>query len=324
MIKLNLNQIAYLLKLKRKDVALGVAKRTREYDIPLHQKMGSEFLTLLISLMTFLAILALMGSFILSSLTYHWTSGLDNELTIEIPAQTSDGDILSLQQVIEVSNKISQAVNNMPFIKQAQALPQSEIEALLSPWLGDNVDLQNIPLPGLVAVTIKSGIEADLDLLTKTVHAIADHAIINTHQKWLNDIVGFASALKFAAIFITLVIGFTTFSGVAGAMKSRIATHHDELELLHLMGASDGYITRQFQRHAFLLSIKGALWGCGFAGLIIAIIASISGSAQETILPDFSLNLWHYLGFLTLPIIISIIATLTARIVTMRALAIMP
>ena len=38
---------------------------------------------------------------------------------------------------------------------------------------------------------------------------------------------------------------------VAGAVRARMAIHQKELQLLHVMGASDGYIAHQFVRYVF-------------------------------------------------------------------------
>lgn len=56
------------------------------YDIPLHLKLGTEFLVVLVGLMTFLSLLASIGNLTLGHMTHAWTSGLENSLTIEIPA----------------------------------------------------------------------------------------------------------------------------------------------------------------------------------------------------------------------------------------------
>ena len=76
---------------KRQDdslgASLGVSKKKRDYDLPLNKGSGGQFLSTLIALMTFLAILALSASFTLSEMTSRWVSGLENKASVEIPAE---------------------------------------------------------------------------------------------------------------------------------------------------------------------------------------------------------------------------------------------
>lgn len=313
-----------LLPFSKKDSALGVSKKRREYDIPLHRKMGSEFLTLLIGLMTFLAILALTGSFVLSSITESWTSGLENKLTVEIPAETDKGEILSLQQVTDIATKTAQNLQDLDYVMSASALSEADIKELLSPWLGENADYQNIPLPGLVAVELKNFKSNYLLELNQRVKKINSTSVVNTHKKWLKDIISFAGTLQFTALVITIVIAFTTFAAVAGAIKSRIAAHFEELELLHLMGASDKYIARQFQRHAFILSVKGAAVGLIIAAGVLYLIGFLLEDMDTALLPNYHFGWLHYGFLICVPLIIGLIATLTARTVAYRELAAMP
>ena len=88
-----------LLNVFKKDKRLGSAQGKRRYDLPLNQSVGTGFLMVLIALMTFLAIMAVSTSFALNSMTAHWSSGLENKVTIEIPAETNNGTIRSAGEI---------------------------------------------------------------------------------------------------------------------------------------------------------------------------------------------------------------------------------
>ena len=70
----------------KKTKRVGKVEEKRRYDLPLSQDSSSRFLLLLITLMSFLTILALSAVFFLTTLTNHWVGGLENTMTIEIPA----------------------------------------------------------------------------------------------------------------------------------------------------------------------------------------------------------------------------------------------
>src|SRR5690606_32284625 len=100
-----------------------------------------------------------------------------------------------------------------------------------------------------------------LRALDMRIKAVAPDARMDTHEAWLRDLMRFTGALQFAAALLTIVIGITTATAVAGAVRARLAVHGAEVEILHLMGAADHYIARQFQRHSMVLALQGGMAG---------------------------------------------------------------
>ena len=98
--------MASIRLIKQKDKRLGIAQEKRKYDLPLNNDESSRFLILLITLMTFLAVMALSFSFALGGLIDRWSSGLENKVTIEIPAEDVDGNILAAPDVKNRTEKI--------------------------------------------------------------------------------------------------------------------------------------------------------------------------------------------------------------------------
>ncbi len=308
----------------KKDRRLGVAEGKRQYDLPLNKSIGTGFLVVLIALMTFLAIMALGTSFALGSMTQRWSSGLENKATIEVPAEKNDSDLRTKNEVNALVERVEQKLSDQPYIKSVTALDQGDIQALIEPWLGQGEILDNIPLPGLLSVELQISNESSLAKLTKTLAEIDETIRLDTHESWLGDLLRLTGALQFAAGFVLLIIGFTTVAAVAGAIRTRMAVHNEEVELLHLMGAGDGYITRQLQRHALMIGLKGSLVGL-IAGLIVlGLIALIAGDTGAALLPDFHIQLGHIIGMIIVPTLICIIASMAARFTVLRVLAQMP
>ena len=308
---------------KKKDRRLGSSSK-RQYDIPLNKNDGADFLVLLIALMTFLAVLAMSGSFALSSMTKRWSSGLENKLTIEIPAEKSDGSLRSSEQIKGFTDKVLKSLEGNPGIKSAVMLEKDDIQELISPWLGDDMVLDDIPLPGLVSVELHVSTPEVLTGLEKDMALINDNIRIDTHETWLLSLLRVTGALQYSASFITLIIALTTIIAVAGGVRARMAIHREDVELLHLMGASDGYITKQFQRHALILAIKGALAGTIAGIIILLIINGVSGDAEGGMLPDMNLNAVHIVALIALPGFACLIAALASRFTVLRVLSAMP
>ncbi|NCC21462.1 MAG: FtsX-like permease family protein [Alphaproteobacteria bacterium] len=302
---------------------LGSA-RSRTYDIPLDRGAGSGFLILLVLLMTFLAMLALSSSFVLGAMTSRWSSGLENKVTIEIPATNSEGETRSLAEIQAVAGRMKSLLGNHPAIAQTEILKSEDVLALVAPWLGEDLSLAEIPVPGLISVELIDADAAVIKGLSERISAIDAASRLDAHEAWLGDLLRFTRSLHFAAFLLALIISITTVTAVAGAVRARMAMHKAEVELLHLMGASDEYITRQFQRHSLLLALKGGIAGtlAAFAGLMI--VDWIGGEMDVVLLPDFRLHVLQIAALMAMPLAIALIATLTARFTVMRALVRMP
>lgn len=307
-----------------KERKLGVAQKKRVYDLPLNKGEGTGFLILLIALMLFLATLSLAASLALAEMGGRWSSGLENKLTIEVPAEDIDGRSLSPVQVREMTEKITAVLNKNPKMKSADMLDETQIRELVSPWLGEDIALEAIPLPGLISVELQESDPVLLADIERSVKVIAPSAKLDTHESWLADLLRFTGALQFAALVIVLIIGATTATAIAGAVRARMAVHAKEVELLHLMGAKDDYITRQFQRHALILALIGGAAGCAAGGLVMIIIDFISGGAGGGLLPDFMPGFLHIVLLALLPLAAGGIAVAAAHVTVLRVLAQMP
>jgi cell division transport system permease protein len=310
--------------IKREERTLGTARGTRRYDLPLGKSSGSGFLRLLIALMTVLAMLGLAASFALAEMTERWSSGLENRMTVEIPAEGADGKLIEAAVVKDMTDKALHLLESHPAIADAEAMSEKEVQDLISPFLGEDLVMDSIPLPGLISVRVQDGADIDVKTLENRLKSIAPQARIDTHESWLNDVMRFTGALQFAAVLLTLIIAVTTLVAVAGGVRSKMAVHKDELELLHLMGASDSYIARQLQRHTLILAFQGGVAGMLAGALLLALIGWISGEMGVTLLPDFALSTFQKSILGILPAIIALLAMGTARTTVLRALAEMP
>ena len=316
--------ISRFFQIFQKEKVIGSLRGGRRYDLPLNSGSGTGFLRLLVALMTVLAVLAVSATFVLSGMKDRWTSGLENKASIEIPAQSPEGRVRDRESVAYLTQKIVEILKSSPSIMDIRVMSEKEIAALVSPWLGDDLATDVIPMPGLIAISFDPRIDNNTDALQDRLHKVAPDIRLDTHESWLADVLSFAGALQLTALIVTLVIGATTVAAIAGAVRSRIAIHREELELLHLMGASDSYVTRQFQRHTLIVALQGAVIGLLSAGLLILIISWMSGEMNAAFLPDFRMSGLQKTAIFLSPLMVALIAVITARQTVLRSLRQMP
>ena len=209
-------------------------------------------------------------------------------------------------------------------IETVTVLSEAEIIALISPWLGDDIDTQTTPFPGIISLTFYKQADINKAALITNIQHIAPQARLDTHESWLNDVLRLTNSLRFAAYVIVLVIGLTTIVAIAGAVRARLSAYKEDLELLHLMGAQDNYIARQLQRHTMILALQGSFLGFVFGLILLGIMAWLLSSKDLTLIPEFTLDGGQKIILFLIPIIISVMAMGTARLTVLRTLKQLP
>jgi cell division transport system permease protein len=309
--------------MKKPERTIGRAEK-RRYDLPLNKGAGTGFLITLIALMTFLGMMSVASSFALGEMTHRWSSGLENRITIEIPAQKADGTLMSREEVFTITRQVANALYQQPGITAIKTLSNEEIGALVEPWLGKDFLGSEFPIPGMIALEVNNTDAQILQNIHTKIKGVTDNARLNTHEEWLNDLLRFTGALQLTAIVLVLVIGLTTVTAVAGAVRSRLAINRAEVELLHLMGASDRYITRQFQRHSLILALKGGTTGTIMGAFSMLMIGWVAGEMGVAILPDFHLNPFQITILTLTPFLAALIAAVTAHWTVLKVLSTFP
>lgn len=297
------------------DIFAIVPRKNGGYDIPLHTRLGTEFLVMLIALMTYLSLLAAAGSLALGDMANKWVTGLETSMTIEIPyrdtANKQAKDLLSTLQQSKL-------------VKSARILEQKDMADILSPWLGNQTNiLGDLPLPVLLSVELNARTETTTTSLTNIAHRVAPDAIIDAHEDWLNDLLKLTNGLRLTAIIIFGLILAVTAMVIGGAVRSRMAIHQRELELLHIMGASDKYISSQFIKYIASQSFKGMAFGI-LAGAVTLLGFVILANKSPGTVPAINLQGTDWISFIIVPLLLLIIGILSARHTVIRVLNDMP
>lgn len=307
-------------------------KTQRRYDLPLHKKAGTGFILWVLALMSFLCAMTLAGSFFLSNITKNWEQGLRGQLTIEIQAPLKKKG----NEIIPDTDKQSQLATQVLTILDeqfpnidAKLIEQESVIEMLNPWLGfveNDASLQaEFPIPTLIALTLKD-FEQGINQATlkQALATISETIYLDTHEQWLTDIVRLTTKLRNIGFLLAFIIALTTITAVAGASKSRLTMHFNEIELLHLMGAGDSYIAKQFSRHAGWMTIEGCAVGIFMALSSILIITMAQNNSTDSLVPTLEL-FWYQWGILFLiPFIAAAISYVTAGITSRFFLRCLP
>ncbi|HSK41056.1 MAG TPA: hypothetical protein VK943_14920 [Arenibaculum sp.] len=294
------------------------------YDLPLERDVTGRFLPWMIAVMAFLAMLALAGAMLLSDLAERWDSGLTGTLTVEV-SPPPGGDAAEHARRVEAVVALLRA---SPGIGSAQALPRGDLEALLSPWLGEGALIEELPIPALIDVRLDRGapdLDAlDLDALSRRIAETVPGVRVDDHQAWLDGLIVLTRTVEVLAIAIVALVGGAAVGAVVFVARAGLAIHAPVVELLHLIGASDAYVARQFQRHVLGLAVRGALGGALLAAFALVALDLTARRIAPGLLPDLSLSPGQWATLAIVPVLAAVLAAVTARVTVLRTLARLP
>jgi cell division transport system permease protein len=301
--------------------------RHRKSDLPTSREPGGRFLPWIIGVMVYLATLSLAAAMVLSSAISGWTAELAGTVTVQILPAASEGK----RAKAALDKKVEKAVALLratPGIAHAEPLDGERVAALLAPWLGADLVAAGIdgelPLPRLIDVTLADRGSVDLVDLTRRLREIAPDVQVDDHGRWLEELISLVQSIEVLSVVIVVLSGLAAISTVVFATRSGLAVHADVIDVLHLVGARDSYIARQFERRAFVLGLAGGLGGLAFAAVSVFAIGYFLGQVRLFGLPDVALTPVQWAILAALAPAAALVAMVTARITVLRALARMP
>jgi cell division transport system permease protein len=299
---------------------LATAVAWRRADQALAPEDRRSHLPWIVAIMTFVAGLALAGALALSAMAGRWSADLTGVLTVEIAAESAS-DPRSADARLEAVLALLRAT---PGIERATPVPRDRLAAMVEPWLGAAAGAADLPLPRLIDVRLSAPV--DLAALAARLAETAPGTAVDDHRRWLGGLLRFTRNVVTLALAIVLLVAVAASGTVAFATRAGLAAHHEAIELLHLMGAQDSYIARQFARLVLLRSGIGAAAGIAVALLVFYALAlsaqsNLSFDTEAPATLDGPL-LWigDFVLLIGLPAAIVAVATVTAWWTVMRAL----
>lgn len=297
-------------------------RHNRRYDLPLDRDGAQRLLPWIVALMTYIAAMTLLAAMVLGSLAWRWTDDVSGAVTILLPPATDQAVGSNEGRVLGVRD----ALAKLPGVASVEVMAASEVARRLQPWLGAGASVDELPLPRLVVLRVNPNRRPDVGAIRASVEPIAPGAVVDDHGVWRGEIVRLATRMMSGAGLAVLLIAMTAAVLVIFAVRSGLAIHRDTIEVLHLIGAHDDYIARQFQNHTTKLVFQGGVVALFVLGLSeIFLLQAILG-LDPSLLPKFDMGHAQWLALAFLPGIavflgMLAIANVTARLTVRRALA---
>ncbi|MEZ5844778.1 MAG: ABC transporter permease [Hyphomicrobiaceae bacterium] len=221
--------------------------------VPAGTVTGSS-LTLVISIMTFLACLAVGAVWLINQSANAWLRDIASEITVQI--EPKDG--VDTDRVVADAERF---LRSQPGVADARALAREATERLLEPWIGKTGSLAALPIPRLIAVRVDRGAAPDLESLRVRLIQRFPTASLDDHRQWQRQIRTVTRSFALGGLAILLLVCAATAAIIISATRSAMLSNREIVEVLHLVGATDRFIAREFERQFLLLGVKAGLVG---------------------------------------------------------------
>ena len=298
----------------------------RSLAIPFDRDGSGRFLPWLVALMVYLAALSLAAFLTLEHALAGWDRSLAGTLTVELPAV---GPAKPGAKADPLQTAALTTLRATPGVVSAMPIDRAQIARLVAPYLGNDLSPDDLALPRLIDLRIDPAAPPDLAALKSALAAAAPGAVLDDHRLWLDSLLRFGRAVELTALLILTLIASVAILSVMFTTRTGLAVHRESIELLHVMGARDGYIARQFEREALRLGLIGGLIGLAVAGATLLALGHAANAAAifgdtVTLLPALHLRGWNWAAIAALPPAAAFIAMLTARVTVMLTLLRLP
>ncbi|HSR56119.1 MAG TPA: hypothetical protein VLN73_07740, partial [Alphaproteobacteria bacterium] len=264
-----------------------------------------------------LAGLSLAGMMTLASAVERWDAGLQGTVTVQVPS-AEDG------KPDEALEKLLPILRGTRGVLAVRPLNPRETAGLLKPWLGNDTQVANLPLPRLIDVRVATDPGPDLERLRAVLARAVPGTVLDDHKQSLDHLITFAHSVELVALLVVLLIAIAAVAMVVFITRTGLAIHREGIELLHLMGALDSYVARQFQGQALELGLKGGALGLAMTAATVGILSHFSAAVGAGLLPRVELGPFQWIALAFVPLAITAIAMVTAHFTVIRSLQRLP
>ena len=207
-------------------------------------------------------------------------------------------------------------------------VPQSEIDALIAPWLGQGggsastrAGDEGVPVPALIEARLAGTLTAArVAALGQRLAAVAPAARVDAQAGWLRPVFAAIGSLQLLALALIALLGFATAAAVLLAARTALGTNRDTIEIVHLLGGTDAQIARIFQRSITFDAAGGGAVGLGLATVTIIVLGQRFAGLGSGLVDGGSLDWLDWLAIALVPLAVIALAALTARLTVLRAL----
>lgn len=278
-------------------------------------------LMVVIAIMAFLACLTLGGVSMVRATAAGWQSQISREITIQIKPEEG----LDMGAALVKARDLA-----LTFVgtRDGQIMDDGATARLLEPWLGTGLNLEDLPVPRLIVITIDETNPPDFDAMRALLNEEVPQAFLDDHRTWVDRLVQMARTTVLIGSGILILVFTAMVLTVVFATRGALSGNRHIIEVLHFVGAEGSFVAQEFQKHFLKISMKGAAVGAVLAASFFALasfwqsrsLATPESDQATALFGTFTIGWGGYLGIFATMIVIALLTTITARLTVMRTI----
>lgn len=298
-----------------------VAGKSAQAPIVPEGSISSTALVFVIAIMTFLACLTLGAVMVVRETASTWQLQIAREATIQVKPQEGfdiEAALISLQGIAA----------GFPGIRAANIVDREATARLLEPWLGADLNIDTLPVPRLVIITIDPNAPPNFGALKTAIGKVVPSAKLEDHRNWVDRLVSMARTTVVIGLGVLTLVLLATALAVIFATRGAMAGNGDIIEVLHFVGAESHFIAKEFRQRFFITGIKGAVVGGLIAILVFLSVGWWSHAAMATpeadqanaLFGSFAIGWSGYFGIFAIVALVAFITAETTRFTVIKRL----
>lgn len=263
----------------------------------------SVFMTAVMAIMTFLAVMALGISIAIGTGVARWNKQWNLYATVQVNGAEN---IDTVKKIIG---------ENRDKLDEVREISNDEMADLMRPWISGGNSVLKKYLPKMFEIKFKT--ESDIAAIRQD---IDNHGRFITHPDALQPSIS-AGWKMIAILSVVLGIIIATIGICISFIAKNIAVlHKRELEILNQVGASDSFVAHQMQIIVAKICMVACSIGFVIAVPIIIAIIAVAHSARVGLMATIGISGGGWITLLMVPILIIVFAILITKRTTFKIL----
>jgi cell division transport system permease protein len=284
--------------------------------------IAGNALTVVIAIMSFLACLTAGAVYMINQSARAWVNDIASEITVEL-------DPVNAADIEKKMTLVSLFLAKQAGITRVKPLTAEDSAKLLEPWLGHSDALSALPIPRLIAVEIDRSNPPDIKAISEALSQNFEGVTLDDHRRWRAEIRTLTRSSALGGLGVLALVAAATVAVIVSATRSAMASNRDIIEVLHFVGATERFISREFERHFIGLGVRAALVGAVSAMLVfllMPVVMHLLGGEGATVTEASRLvgsGELDFPGYLLCVLVVFVVAALcmiTSRLGVIRVL----
>lgn len=184
------------------------------------------------------------------SLSASWQGAVD--VTVYLKMDVDEARARELARTIEARDDVSRVT----FVSREQALEEFRADS----GFGDALDaLGENPLPHLLVVRPASGIEGNVEALAASLRKLEDASLVQLDTLWVTRLRAMLALARRLIGIVAILLGAGVLLVVGNTIRLEIYNRRTEIEIVKLVGASNGFVRRPFIYLGFVYGLAGGV-----------------------------------------------------------------